>query len=76
MIIIVKSIFRKECKSIMDKLMRLGNIIVNNLDNEKVEKIFLDSDFKDRTSLKIITSNSFVPLFSSIKLSILIEEIW
>lgn len=76
MIIIVKSIFKKECRSIMDKLMKLGNIIVNNLDNEKVEKIFLDSDFKDRTSLKIITSNSFVPLFSSIKLSILIEEIW
>lgn len=56
--------------------MNLGNIIVNNIENDKVERIFLDSDFKDRTSLKIITDNSFVPLFSSIKVSILIEEIW
>ena len=56
--------------------MQLGDKIVDNFDDDKIEKVFLDTDFKDRTLLKIITINSFAPLFSSYKLNILLQEIW
>ena len=39
--------------------MVLGNHIINHYDTDKIEKIFLDPDFKDRTLLKIITDNGF-----------------
>ncbi len=37
------------------RLLQLGNKIVENLEDEKIEKVFLDTDFKDRTILKIVT---------------------
>lgn len=39
--------------------MLFGNHIIGNIDDEKIEKLFLDTDFKDRTLLKIITDNEF-----------------
>ena len=54
-----QNIFRHECKGVVQKLMALGDKIVDNFEDEKIEKIFLDTDFKDRTLLKIITLNNF-----------------
>jgi len=56
--------------------MELGNKIIDNFDDDKIEKIFLDTDFKDRTLLKIITINEFAPLLKSYKLNVLLNEIW
>lgn len=39
--------------------MILGDKIVSNFEDEKIEKVFLDTDFKDRTILKIVTANGF-----------------
>jgi len=39
--------------------MILGDKIVDNFDDDKIEKVFLDVDFKDRTILKIVTVNDF-----------------
>jgi hypothetical protein len=58
------------------KLLGLGDKIVDNFDDDKIEKVFLDTDFKDRTLLKIITYNKFAPLFSTYKLNVLLQEIW
>lgn len=52
--------------------MILGDKIIENIDDDKIEKVFLDSDFRDRTLLKIITSHNFAPLFSSYKLNVLL----
>jgi hypothetical protein len=57
------NIFKHENIDIKNKLLALGNKILDNFDDDKIEKIFLDLDFKDRTLLKIITSNSFGQLF-------------
>lgn len=46
------------------------------MEDENVSKTFLDIDFKDRTVLKIITSNGFAPLMQNSKVNILLEEIW
>ena len=39
--------------------MTLGDKIVDNFEDDKIEKVFLDTDFKDRTILKIVTENGF-----------------
>ena len=52
--------------------MTLGEFIVDNIEDDKIEKVFLDTDFKDRTVLKIATMNEFAPLCSSDKVSILL----
>ena len=44
------------------KLLGLGRRIIDNMEPEVIPKVFLDIDFKDRTVLKIITSNGYVPL--------------
>lgn len=56
--------------------MTLGDKIVDNFEDEKIEKVFLDTDFKDRTILKIVTDNGFQPIFSSYKVNVLLQEIW
>lgn len=56
--------------------MNLGQFIIDNIDDEKIEKVFLDADFRDRTILKIATMNEFAPLCASDKVSVLLEEIW
>ena len=46
------------------------------MDDEIIPKVFLDLDFKDRTVIKIITSNGYVPLMENEKVAILLEEVW
>ncbi|CDW71841.1 UNKNOWN [Stylonychia lemnae] len=70
------SIFRQEGKVLSAKLLGLGRRIIDNMDEEVIPKVFLDIDFKDRTVLKIITSNGYVPLMQNEKVSVLLEEIW
>ena len=57
-------------------MIGLGRIIINNIEQEVISKIFLDIDFKDRTVIKIITTNGYADLMQSEKISILLEEIW
>jgi hypothetical protein len=52
--------------------MQLGGYIVENMEDDKIERVFMDLDFKDRTVLKIITENKFAPLMASDKVSILL----
>ena len=35
--------------------MSLGENIIDNMEDEKIEQVFLDLDFKNRTVLKIAT---------------------
>ena len=56
--------------------MKLGGYFIDNLDDQHVEKIFLDVDFTNRTVLKIITMNGFEELCISDKVDVLLSEIW
>lgn len=57
-------------------MLVLGDKILDHFDDEQLSKVFLDCDFKDRTLLKIITTNSFDRLFESYKVGVILEEIW
>jgi len=61
---------------VRSRMLFLGDKILDNFDDEKLSRVFLDSDFKDRTLLKIITMNKFDKLFENYKVSVIIEEVW
>ncbi len=52
--------------------MQLGAFIIENMEDEKIDRVFLDLDFRNRTVLKIATENEFAPLMASDKVSILL----
>ncbi len=54
-----QNIFSHECKVVKKKLLTLADKIVDNFEDEKIERVFLDVDFKDRTILKLVTDNGF-----------------
>lgn len=57
--------FRNECNKILSGLLALGSMYNSKIfDENYYESLILDKDFKDRTCLKIITSNLFEPLMS------------
>jgi hypothetical protein len=53
--ILAFNIIKHECIEVKNRLMLLANKIVANLPDELIERIFLDTDFHNRTLLKIIT---------------------
>jgi hypothetical protein len=61
---------------IQKKLQKLGEKIVDSMDEEVVPRAYTEVDFKERTVLNIITSNGLVRLMTDPKVSILLEEIW
>jgi hypothetical protein len=71
-----KNIFRHECNIVKNQLLTLGENIIDNIEDDKIEQVFLDKDFKDRTVLKIATQNEFAPLCVSDKVNVLLQEIW
>lgn len=75
----IGSIFKENNRksvSCIEDLLRLGDKLLDNLEDDNIEKFFLDLDFKNRTVLRIVTDNDFSPLLSSEKINILIEEMW
>jgi len=61
---------------IINKLLQFGSKIIENCDDDQIKPLLLDTDFKDRTVLNLITSNGFEPLFTDPKIDILLDEIW
>ena len=61
---------------IINKLVELGHKIVMHWEDEKIDKVFLDLDFRDRSLLKVITDNKFAAILKSDKINVLLEEIW
>jgi hypothetical protein len=68
--------FKQLANQKINDLLTLGDKILDNLEDDHIEKFFMDRDFKNRTVLKIITDNDFQILLSSEKINILIQEIW
>jgi hypothetical protein len=54
----------------------LGCKIVENMDEDKVAKVLLETDFRDRTVMKNITIYNFSKLLHSYKVNIVLEDLW
>lgn len=69
-------LFKRKTDFIMQRLELLIEKIIDNTDNEMIEEIFLDRDFKDRTLIKIVTDYQLKAFLKSTKSTILLDSIW
>lgn len=65
-----------ECKGLIVDFEMLGQLIIERLQFERVEQLFMEKDFLDRTVLKIITDNNITSFIVKQKLKYLLESIW
>lgn len=70
------SFFTHTCASLSGDLQSLGEKLIENMDEDIVESIFMDNDFLDRTTLKLITDFEYEPLLKDVKVSGLLDELW
>ena len=56
--------------------MKLAKFILDNVDDQNLEEIYMDIDFKDRTLMKIISENEYSEMFESERIDLLLHEIW
>jgi hypothetical protein len=47
-----------------------------NSQDEYIETVFMDTDFKGRTVLHLITHSGYVNLMSDDKISVLLDQLW
>jgi hypothetical protein len=70
------NVFDAKCKVIVQRIKKLGNIIIENMMFEQVEEVFMERDFRDRTVLSIISQNDIKPFIVKQKLRFLLNKIW
>lgn len=54
-----------DCINISEMLRKLAKYILDAVDDLYLEEIYLDTDFKDRTLMKIISENEYSEMFES-----------
>jgi hypothetical protein len=69
-------LFKRRANYIIDRLSLLIEKIIAYTDNDLIESIFLDRDFKERTLLKIVTHNQLSAFLKSTKSTVLMDAIW
>ena len=70
------AVFSHEANSLIEELLTFGEVIIGEMDGEVIGPIFMDTDFKDRTVLHLITYNGFAQLMSDNKVAALLDELW
>ena len=68
--------FKHEGAMLSQDLQSLGEKLIEGMDSKIIERIFMDTDFKDRTVLKHITDYGYEPLLRDDKASALLDELW
>jgi hypothetical protein len=68
--------FKHEGEILSLRLQDLGNKLIDGIEIKYVNDIFMDTDFLDRTVLKIITDYEYEPLLRDDKISALLDELW
>eukprot|EP00347_Sterkiella_histriomuscorum_P019687 403340671 len=75
----VRKKFENECKRIVNQLLRLGEMFISKISDDKYyEKLITDVDFQERPVIKIIAKNNFERLMdeNDPKAENLMNKIW
>lgn len=67
---------RLDCINISSQLMNLAKTISDGVEDMHLESMYMDSDFKGRTLMKIISENEYSKLFETEWINLLLHEIW
>ena len=73
----IKASYEHETKMLSSELLNLGEKLIENFENSIiVERIFLQTDFLNRSLLKLTTYYGFSPLIRDVKVKALLDELW
>lgn len=70
------SVFAHEGAGLCEEMLDLGSKLIENMAEESVRPMFMDTDFKDRTVLHLITYSGYAPLMADQKIAALLDELW
>jgi hypothetical protein len=70
------SLFKHRGNNLSLDLQSLGEKLIENMPEDFIHHIFMDSDFLDRTVLKLITDYEYEPLLRDNKVSALLDSLW
>jgi len=69
-------VFKHDCTVIKNRLLGLGAKIVEHMTYETIERVFMDSEYRQRTVLHLITSRGLHCLLQNPKINTLLDQIW
>ena len=67
---------KKDWDNLILKLLQLAKKVVDGLEIEYFSRVFFDTDFKDRTLMRIIAQRQYDILFNGERIDLLLHEIW
>lgn len=72
------SMYKHEGHNLSGDLLGLGEKLIAEMDEDEdfIEYIFMDTDYLDRTVLKLITEFEYEPLLRDNKISALLDRLW
>jgi hypothetical protein len=70
------NVFDRQCRYLLEEIHVLADQLVDNIEDELVESIFLDKDFKDRTLFKIVTQYNLYSFLSTGKVNTVLDIVW
>ena len=74
-----KQRYAHDCETTSAELQTYGSKIIDVIDPKKkdiIERIFMSTDFQDRTVLSLITDNEYEELLADFKISALLDQLW
>lgn len=70
------SLFRHLGVKLKEELLSLGEKLVEGIEQEVIRKMYLDTDFFDRTTFKHITDYGYEQLCGDFKVKALLDSLW
>lgn len=70
------SLFKQKGQNLQNDLHLFGEKLIDTMSKNQVEKLFMDTDYQDRTVLHLITKYGYEPLCRDPKIKILLDELW
>ena len=67
---------KKDWDNLINHLLLLAKKIIVGVQDENFSRIFRDSDFKDRTLMRIISEKGYDKLFEDERIDLLLHEFW
>lgn len=67
------SILKQECLEHSEELLKLGEKLLDEMDKEVVNILYMDVDFLDRTTLKLVSDNEYETLILNFKVDALLD---
>lgn len=71
-----KSIYTRPAKELSKALQNISHKLSENLSEEMIKTVYMDTNFRGQTLLRLIVNHDLEPMLKSQKVEELIEKLW